>query len=188
MPFRVLFIKNNSYLECTRFQAGTNSFQALNLKYGKAQLDLLGAINNLSNILVLLDDKAIVLTLSYTSFQLLHIGLAQNSILQFMHLPRQFVIILQATFYTFKWHLNICNHFKVDMLNQCVSIIKLNQNLLLHFTILLFPLQQLITFAKDELQFVCSHFVHLFVMINLRLHFCFRCSIPFSHHFLHYLQ
>ena len=186
-PFHVLFAKNNSYLECTRFLVDTNSFQGLNLKYGKAQLDLWDAINSLSSIQVLPGGKVIALTLSYTFFQLLHIGLAQNNILQSMHLPRQFVARLQAIFYTFILHPYICSHFKVDMLIQCVLVIILNQNLLLHFAILLFLLQLSITFAIDELRFVYWHFVRLFVMINLRLRFCFRHWNPFSHHF-HYLQ
>ena len=48
------------------FQAGKDSFQELGLIYDKAQLNLLDAISNLNSIQVLLDDRAIALTLFYT--------------------------------------------------------------------------------------------------------------------------
>ena len=78
-PFHVLFAGNSNYLKNTMFQAGKDSFQELGLIYDKAQLNLLDAISNLNSIQVLLDDRAIALTLFYTSFLHLHIGLAQNS-------------------------------------------------------------------------------------------------------------
>ena len=159
-PFHVLFVGSSSYQECTRFQASTNSFQELNLKYDRAQLDLLGAISSLSSIQVLLNDRAIVLTLFCTFFQHLRTYLAQNSTLQSVHLPTQFKARFQAASCTFKWHPNTYNHFKINMPGQCVSIIISNRNLLLHFTIQLFLSQQLVAFEEDELQFICWHFAH----------------------------
>lgn len=129
------------------------------MKYDRAQLDLLGAISSLSSIQVLLNDRTIVLALFCTSFQHLHTDLAQKSTLQSVHLPTQFEARLQAISYTFKWRPNTYNHFKANMLGQCVSTIISNRNLLPHFTIQLFLLRQLIAFEEDELQFICWHFV-----------------------------
>lgn len=183
-PSHVLFAGSSSFLECTRFQADTDSFQELSLKCGITQLDLWGAISNSSNIQVLLGGRVTALTLSCTSFQHLRTGLAQNSTLQSVHLPTQFEARPQATSYTFKWHPNTYNHFKADMPDRCVLTVISNQNLLLHFAILLFLSQQLAAFEEDELRFICWHFVHLFAMIGRMLRFCFRCWNPFWHHFL----
>ena len=114
MPFHVPFVRNSSFRGYTKSLASTDSFQELGWISNKVPLNLLDAINNLSNIQDLPDGKVIVLTLFYTSYQHLHISLAQNSIWQFRKIPKQCLIKYQVAFCTFRLLPNIYNHFKAD--------------------------------------------------------------------------
>ena len=60
MPFHVPFVRNSSFRGYTKSLASTDSFQELGWISNKVPLNLLDAINSLSNIQDLPDDKAIV--------------------------------------------------------------------------------------------------------------------------------